>query len=492
METLAPLRLTPLVSRTIEQFLSKKELLFELLDGLGSPLNILFPQSIRSNIDQFHSVLARNNIDGRIFFAHKCNQSNSLIRQLSIEEASVDVSSLKELQHALSLGFTGDRIECTGPKTADLIALCIQHGVWINVDCIPELYWVTEIAAQVGSSRATSNARVHLPVRILLRLSGFDAPHSQFVKKSSRFGVPFSQLDQALNLLAEHPEIELCGFSFHLDTTSVLERTIAIENCIEAFDTSIERGFSPNILDIGGGYKINYLCDAHEWNRYTTALKESVLGSETSLTWQGNSFGLHAENGVLKGSFNSYSYFDKQTGGQFLEELLQQKLQNQSNATVASFLRNNMIQLWIEPGRALVDQCGVTISSVINTHPSSSNDLLVNLSMKRQDLAFLDQEIFVDPIVVHRKEPPRQQPVEVFFAGNLCLESDLIYRHKTFLSNCPSKNDAVVFINTAGYFMDFSASEAIMNPVARKVAIKQHNEKLHWCLDEYYSPFEKE
>lgn len=90
METLAPLRLPPLVSRPIEQFLSRKELLFQLLDGLGSPLNILFPQDIRSNIDQFHSVFAQNNIAGRIFFAHKCNQSNSLIRQLSIEEASVE------------------------------------------------------------------------------------------------------------------------------------------------------------------------------------------------------------------------------------------------------------------------------------------------------------------------------------------------------------------------------------------------------------------
>lgn len=481
--TKSPLKLTPVISEPVRRFLSDKTLLFDVLDGLGSPLNVLFPDNLRPNIHHFKDAFVKNGVNGRILFAHKCNQSDSLIRQLSIEDSGIDVSSVKELQHALANGFIADRIESTGPKDAELLALSIQHGVWINVDSIPELKLLIAIKQQL---------KTHPPVKILLRLCGFRAAHSHFLNKGSRFGVPLQELDSALSILADTPAIQLCGFSFHLDTVSLLERTIAIENCIEVFDTALNRGFNPNILDIGGGYKVNYLADGAEWNRYTTALKESALGTTESLTWHGNSFGLHAERGVLKGSFNSYAYYDQQTGGHFLNELLNQKLPSQDNSTVASFLRDNMIELWIEPGRALVDQCGITIARVQNIHPSSTGDTLVNLSMKRQDIAFLDQEIFVDPIVVNRSSSPDRKPVEVFFAGNLCLESDLIYRHKTWLEAYPSPGDAVVFINTAGYFMDFSATQSIMHPLARKVVVNEQGDRMRWCLDECYSPFNRE
>jgi diaminopimelate decarboxylase len=478
-----PLKLQPLIGNMIKSFLADERLLFDLLDGFGSPVNILFPTNVQKNVRLFNEVFAKNGVNGRVFFAHKCNQSDSLTRQLSMEPCGIDVSSVKELQHALSSGFVSERIEVTGPKTVEMLALSIQQGVWINVDNLQELKHLIRLEKQLPE---------HPRVRILVRLTGFRSEHSRFLNKSSRFGIAIDALDDVFDELAENPQIMFVGFSFHLDSVTVLERTVAIENCMECFDKAINRGFSPQVLDIGGGYKVNYLADGQEWNRYTTALRESVLGSASAITWQGNGFGMHAEKGVLRGSFNSYTFFDEQTGGNFLNEVLSQKLPSMANATVASVMRDNMIEIWVEPGRALVDQCGITIARVNDIHPSSSGDTLVNLSMKRHDIAFLDQEIFVDPVVVHRQKPERHETTAVFFAGNLCLESDLIYRHKTFLDALPQPGDAVVFINTAGYFMDFSASQAIMNPPGRKVAVKPVDGRFRWYLDECYWPYEKE
>lgn len=475
--------MTPIVGEQVISFLDEKTLLFDLVDGFGSPLNVLFPQNMQANLQLFNDTFAKNNVSGRVFFAHKCNQSDSLTRQLSVEACGIDVSSVRELQHALSSGFVSERIEVTGPKTVELLALSIQHGVWINIDSLPELKQLIALEKQI---------KEHPPVKVLLRLAGFRSEHSRFLNKSSRFGIPILELEAALSELEQNPQIQLAGFSFHLDTVTVPERTVAIESCLEAFDAAISRGFSPHILDIGGGYKVNYLADSDDWNRYTTALKESVLGAAPPLTWQGNAFGLHAEKGVLKGSFNSYEYFDRQTGGHFLNELINQRLSSMGNATVASVMRDNMIELWIEPGRALVDQCGVTMAKVNNIHPSSTGDVIVNLAMKRQDISFLDQEIFVDPLIVHRQAPANKQASAVFFAGNLCLESDLIYRHKTFLDALPAPGDVVVFVNTAGYFMDFSATQAIMNPLGRKVAVRNEHGRLRWYLDECYWPYNKE
>src|SRR5262249_23039530 len=147
-------------------------------------------------------------------------------------------------------------------------------------------------------------------------------------------------------------------------------------------------------------------------------------------------------------------------------QLLSHELANLGGKQVASIVRDNMIQLWVEPGQALLDQAGVTVARVNSVRESSSGEPMVSLDMKRQDLSFLDQELFVDPIICYSDTvPSNDHRVGVFFAGNLCVESDLIYRHKKFVKRCPDQSDLVVFPNTAAYCMDFSASNAIMQPV---------------------------
>ena len=128
---------------------------------------------------------------------------------------------------------------------------------------------------------------------------------------------------------------------------------------------------------------------------------------------------------------------------------------------------------------------------------SSRGEPIVCLNMKRQDISFLDQEIFVDPIIIEKEGTTTPTPqteangelIGVYFAGNLCLESDLVYRHMTYIAKLPNPGDLVVFVNSAGYFMDFSASTSIMQPVAKKVAVMERNGEFTWMLDENYVPY---
>ncbi|MBI1267894.1 MAG: Y4yA family PLP-dependent enzyme [Cryomorphaceae bacterium] len=473
------LLLRPLVHPYIQELLEEKNELFSLVKALGSPLNVLFPEILAENIESFKSVFKEHNLQGRVFFAHKTNQSASLVRQLAMEDACLDVSSLKELKHGLASGFSGSRIEATGPKNKQFLALCIQQDVTISVDSLWELRAIIELRKKLKHRSAT---------KVLLRLSGFTAAHSKFLNKGSRFGITLNEIEEALDLLESHDqELDFYGYSFHLDTVSITERAVAIENCLELIEESISRDLEPRVLCIGGGYKVNYLEHESDWNEYTTALKESVIGTGESMTWQGNSFGMSTENGKIKGNFNSYNFYDSESGPDYLSALLSHKFPNLGDKTAGSILRDNMIELWIEPGRSLVKQCGITVSSVNNLRPSSTGDQLILLNMKRQDVTFLDQEIFVDPLLIYRNENNEENRKGVYFAGNLCLESDLVYRHKTFLRALPEEGDLVVFPNTAGYFMDFSACTSMMEPIARKVAIKKEAGKFVWCLDEEFS-----
>jgi diaminopimelate decarboxylase len=475
----AALTLTPKVHPVIKDFLADQAKLQELVKALGSPLNVMFPELVHENVEAFNGLFKKHGLRGKVFFAHKTNSSDSLVRQLAHENACLDVSSLNELRHGLSSGFTGDRIEATGPKNREFLALALQQGITISIDSIWELNQVLELRQFL---------KLQKPTKVLIRLSGFHADHSRFLNKGSRFGITINELEEAFDILEENEDaLDFMGFSFHLDTVSITERAVAIENCIELYEDALGRGFEPRVLCIGGGFKVNYLESEQEWNEYTSALKEAVLGTGPSMTWQGNAFGMYAEKGKLRGNFNSYNYYDDKSGPDFLDEILSHQFPNLSDKTAGALLRDNMIELWIEPGRSLVTQTGITVASVNNLRPSSTGDQLVNLNMKRQDVTFLDQEIFVDPIVLNQTTCEKPGKYGVFFAGNLCLESDLVYRHKTFLSQLPEPGDLVVFPNTSGYFMDFSATNSMMEPIARKVAVRQRNGKFEWMLDEQYS-----
>jgi diaminopimelate decarboxylase len=475
------LHLRPAVHPAVNKFLSNKKQVRELVAALGSPLNVMFPDLLSGNIQPFLDTFSRNQIRGRVFFAHKTTRSDSLIKQLAVEDVAMDVASVNELKHALASGFNGSRLEATGPKNAEFLALCLLHAVVLNIDSIAELRQAIAIRELLHITRPTS---------VLLRLSGFGEATSASLKKSSRFGTPLADIEEAFTLIENNSGITLLGFSFHLDTTSVQERVVAIESCIALFDEAIDRGFSPQVLNIGGGFRVNYLADEHDWSAYLAAFKQSVLTGRSPLTWQNNTFGLSVEAGSLKGNFNSYSFYEPAPGAKFLQEILSQRVATRDDATVAEILSSNMIELWVEPGRAIVDQCGVTIARVNSLRKASGGEQLVSLNMKRADLAFLDQEVFVDPLILYKRQPKPSSSsgIPVFFTGNLCLESDLICRHATFLQKLPEEGDLVAFINTAGYSMDFSASNSIMQPPGRKVAVNAQGDGFVWVLDEQFSP----
>jgi cysteine synthase/rhodanese-related sulfurtransferase len=125
-------------------------------------------------------------------------------------------------------------------------------------------------------------------------------------------------------------------------------------------------------------------------------------------------------------------------------------------------MRDNLLELWIEPGKALVDHAGVTLASVEFVKPASDGSVLVNLDLSRDAITPADQEVMVDRVVIYRGLPDAydDKPCGVFFAGNLCLERDMVYNHKTWLEKLPLPGDLVVFVNTAAYQMDLSASQA--------------------------------
>lgn len=473
-------RVRPALHPAIERFLADRALVFALVDGMGSPLNVMFPDHIAETIDRFEKIYKNRQLQGRIFYTSKPNKSAALKKRAALTNVGLDVSSEGELKNALSCGFHPSRIEATGPKNIDYLALGVQQDILLNVDNMAELRQLVQMAGLLPAGRK---------IRILVRLDGFKPERVKFTAQDSAFGNQVSDAAAIIDFLVAHKDVlDFHGFSFHFNAGDYIRRPPAIEKCLELTFACIERGLSPRGIDIGGGYRIRYAASQDEWNAYVEELKASVLGNRPALTWNDNGLGFSSENGLLKGAPNFMEHYHKDDGPDDLATVIDTKLPAFDNQSLARILSESLMELYVEPGRALLDQCGITLSRVNLTKPSMHGETLVMLDMNRTNLNATQLKLMTDPVILYRDGNRRPSDNGVLYAGNLCLTHDMIQYHKTFPDFVPDAGDVVAFINTAAYQMDFAETHVLQQRIAEKIAVVETSGGFRWFRDDLYNP----
>ena len=491
------MKFTSKKSELVDKLIKDKEYLFTLTNSYGDLLNVILPEEINSNIDSFKECFKKHRIKGSIYYAHKCNHSTAIVNEMLNNNINIDVASLNELKHVLGVGFIGNKIEATGPKNDDFLILGLRHDILFNVDNIEELLKIIKFHKKLNKKEKT---------KVLIRLNNFSSKENKIIPKQSRFGININGIDEVIKILLENKDIvDIRGFSYHLDTIEVKEKAIAIENIIMIFGKCFELNLNPSVINIGGGFKVNYIENEEIWNKGITKIKENILTSSNEL-WNNATYGLNVQNGTLKGAINVYNYFDNIVKAQFLDEILSYKSVKFENRQISEILSDNMIELMIEPGKSLLDNVGINIAKVIFTKKSALGDVLVGLDMNRSNLLIGDQEMLVDPILITKNnniinevktEDVFEKDVQiaknegVYFVGNLCMENDILYKHKIKFNTMPKNGDLLLFTNTAGYFMDFNESKTIMQNTARKIVVLNKNNKFESMIEENYDKFKQ-
>ena len=184
-------------------------------------------------------------------------------------------------------------------------------------------------------------------------------------------------------LRAGSDAVDFLGLSFHLDTSEVGEKIQAVDDCLRLFEQACAAGLAPRVLDIGGGFRQAFVADAAAFDEYVQAVKDGLTGRGRPLTWNGNALGYRFENGRVQGVPVFHKYANRVTGPDSLGQLLDAILPGHDGRRTAQVLRENMIELWLEPGKSLVDQAGVTLASVEFIKEAADGSLLVNLDLSR-------------------------------------------------------------------------------------------------------------
>ncbi|WP_372721551.1 Y4yA family PLP-dependent enzyme [Novipirellula sp.] len=447
--------------------------LASLLEQHGSPLNVVTADPMLANVRELNAVAKARSLDFRVFFARKANKCLTFVNAAPLAGSGIDVASLNELEQTLQSGIASNDIICTAAiKNANLVEVCVRNEITLTIDNEDELSLITHTAEKLAK-----------PAFVAIRLSGFIHDGN---KLHSRFGVDIEQCESfAKGIAADH--VRVTGLHFHLDGYCAQQRVAAIDQSLAVVPSLRQQGHPIEFLDIGGGFPISYLSSGEQWETFWNEHRRGLLQQRPPLTYRGHGLGLIAVDGKIVGKPNSYPYYQTPTRSAWLAQILDSPV---ADGTVADQVRDHDLQLRCEPGRSILDGCGMTIARVEFRKQNAEGDWLIGLSMNRTQCRTSSDDFLVDPIVIpqtDRSESELQnqnqtEPMEGFLVGAYCTESELICLRKLRFPAGIRRGDLVAFPNTAGYLMHFLESRSHQFPLAKNLVYDSRSQT-PWMLD---------
>ncbi len=190
-----------------------------------------------------------------VHFALKANHEPTILQRIQQAGLGADCVSGGEVQQAIDCHFDPKHIAFAGVGKSDAeIELGLEKGIFcFNVESLQELIVINEIAKRKNTQapialRLNPNVQVNTHKYITTGLH------------ENKFGITDEELLLVLDALADLSHIQFLGIHFHIGS-QITSLEPFVELCHKANDyvTQIEnRGFSVKVLNMGGGFGVNY------------------------------------------------------------------------------------------------------------------------------------------------------------------------------------------------------------------------------------------
>lgn len=442
-------QLTARLEPWMKRLLADPVLCQELIQQYGSPLNLHDFAPMSRNIGELRKAAAEHETDFQIYLARKANKTIGAIDQAATEGCGVDVASFHELDQCLKRGVPADLLIVTAAvKSQSLLKLAVENNVVLSLDNVDEALDLLDIAAQSGRR-----------VRVALRLASANPRIAP-----TRFGLRAEQWLEFVGSADRTTGLELCGIHFHLNGYSAEQRALVLVEALRLIDALRDLGHAPEFVDMGGGIPMSYLDDAAQWTGFWEGLSALPAGDE-SLTWRSDRLGATG----TEPSGSVYPYHQKLIRGEWLNQILASHPEDERES-VAQMLKRRGIQLRCEPGRTLLDGCGMTLAQVAFVKTRSDGLPLVGLHMNRTQCRSTSADFLVDPLLLQTGTPRNERAtISAFLVGAYCIEEELILRRRFEFPQGVAAGDLVAFPNTGGYLMHIIESGSHQLPLARNL-----------------------
>ncbi|WP_273852207.1 diaminopimelate decarboxylase [Guptibacillus spartinae] len=366
----------------------------QLSEKYGTALYVYDVAMIREKAKAFRKAFEQEEVNYQVAYASKAFSCIAMIQLAEEEGLSLDVVSGGELYTALKAGFPVDRIHFHGNNKSEAeiqMALDAEIGCFV-VDNFYELSLLEQLAEE---KNVTAN--------VLLRITpGIEAHTHDYIltgQEDSKFGFDLQsgQVEQAISRATEMRAIHLLGLHCHIG--SQIFETNGFVMAIEKIYRYLKSyGYEPEVLNLGGGFGI----------RYTEADEPIPVG-------------------------------------QYVEAMI-----NAVRTQVGNDM--TMPEIWIEPGRSLVGEAGMTLYTV-GSHkkvPELRHYLAVDGGMTDNLRPALYQAKY-EATIANRMNEPKDQLYSV--AGKCCESGDMLIWDCTLQRAIAGDTMAVFSTGAYGYSM---------------------------------------
>ena len=156
---------------------------------------------------------------------------------------------------------------------------------------------------------------------------------------------------------------------------------------------------------------MSYLDDAAAWELFWSEHRAALPGGREPLTFEGHGLGLTAHDGEISGRPNVYPSYQQPVRGPWLERVLRAEVDTRAaRQTAAAALRSRGLQLRCEPGRSLLDGCGLTAARVEFRKQRRDGTWLIGLAMNRTQCRSTSDDFLVDPLLAARRAAAKRHP----------------------------------------------------------------------------------
>ena len=224
-----------------------------LAQAYGTPLYVYSETALTDAFKAYEQAFAAN--QPLICYAVKANGNLSVLKHFAALGSGFDIVSGGELQRVLAAGGEAGKVIFSGVgKSRDEIKLALEVGVkCFNVESLPELDRINEVAAEMGQTAAIS-------LRINPDVDAQTHPYISTGLKENKFGIAFVDAMGAYRHAAALPNLRIVGIDCHIGSQLIDLSPLAeaLERLLVLVDQLAAEGIALQHIDIGGGVGIVY------------------------------------------------------------------------------------------------------------------------------------------------------------------------------------------------------------------------------------------
>ena len=375
----------------------------EIAAAVGTPFYVYSTATLKRHFQLFDDALAGT--DHLVCYAMKAASNQAILKTLGALGAGMDVVSGGEYARAKAAGIPGDRIVFSGVgKTVDEIRMALTGGIrQFNVESEPEMQAISSVATDLG---------VTAPITIRVNPDVDAKTHAKIAtgKSENKFGIPISRARDVYALAASLPGLQVIGIDVHIGSqlTQLEPFELAYTKVAELVETLRADGHNIQRLDLGGGLGIPY-----------------TRSNETP------------------------------------------PLPSDYGAMVKRVLGHLGCELEIEPGRLIVGNAGLLVSSVIYVKKGEDREFLI-LDAAMNDLirpAMYDAHHDIVPVT---ESVAGVEPAKYDIVGPVCESGDTFAKGRDLAAQ--TAGDLVAF-RSAGAYGAVMSSEYNSRPLIPEVLV---------------------